>query len=175
LAEKAKQQVNIHPVEGSEDDRVNSDGAVPELDVHGEEVAVKTVTVESAVDEGNLEEDMQPPLPAVCDTDPGGLMDEEEDRILDLVYLDAYVHFTTQRVQGAPVHTTSSFAIFKKGGNRTRRDPLDIKGYQTLDTGWGLGRIRAQEGGNLDSAVDPVPPDSTNLGIYDENFPVYQV
>ena len=77
--------------------------------------------------------------------------------------------------KGALVHTTSSFAIFKKGGNRTRRELLDIRGYQTLDTGWGLGRIRAQEGRNLDSAVDPVPPDSTNLGIYDENFPVYQV
>ena len=80
-------------------------------------------------------------------------MDEEEDRILDLVYLNVYVHFSTQRVQGALVHTTSSFAVFKKGRDRTRREPLDTKGYQTLDTGWGLGRIRAQEGENLDSAV----------------------
>jgi hypothetical protein len=79
LAEKAKQQANIHPVEDSEDERVNSDGAVPELGVQREEVAVKTVTVESAVDEGNLEEDTQPPFPAVCDTDPGGLMDEIKD------------------------------------------------------------------------------------------------
>jgi hypothetical protein len=101
-------------------------------------------------------------------------MDEEEDRILDLVYLNVYVHFSTQRVQGALVHTTSSFAVFKKGRDRTRREPLDTKGYQTLDTGWGLGRIRAQEGENLDSAVDPVPPDSTGFGIYDEIFPVYQ-
>jgi hypothetical protein len=101
-------------------------------------------------------------------------MDEEEDRILDLVYLDAYVHFTTQRVQGALVHTTSSFAIFNKGGNRTRREPLDIRGYQTLDTGWGLGRIRTQEGRNLDSAADPVPPNSTDSGIYNKNFPVHQ-
>ena len=51
---------------------------------------------------------------------------------------------------------------------------MDIRGYQTLDTGWGLGRIRAQEGRNLDSAVDPVPPDSTDLGIYDKKFPVHQ-
>ena len=79
LAEKAKQQANIHPVEDIEDERVNSDGAVPELGVHRKEVAVKTVTVESAVDEGNLEEDTQPPFPAVCDTDPGGLMDEIKD------------------------------------------------------------------------------------------------
>ena len=113
-------------------------------------------------------------FPAVCDTDPDDLTDGEVDQILDLVYLDVYVHFTTQRVRGVPDHTTSSFAMFGKGGNRTRRKPLGIKGYQVLDTGWGLGRIRAQERGNLDSAVDPVPPDSTNLGIHDENSPVHQ-
>ena len=59
LAEKAKEQVNLHPVDDSEDDRLNGDGAVPEPDVHGEEVAIKTVTVESAMDKGNLEEAQQ--------------------------------------------------------------------------------------------------------------------
>ena len=63
LAEKAKQQVNTHPVEDREDGRANNDGTAPELEVHGEEVAVKTVTVASAVDKGNLEEDAQPPFP----------------------------------------------------------------------------------------------------------------
>jgi hypothetical protein len=165
LAEKAKQQVNLHPVEDGEDDRVDDDGAMPEPRVHGEEVAIKTVTVTSVVDEGNLKEaqqvmpgmdktkeracvtKMQLPPPAVCNTDPGDLAGVKDNRVLDLVYLHGYVHFCTQNIQGTLVHTTSSFAVFKKG-DRTRREPLDTKGYQTLDTGWGLGRVRTQQGHN---------------------------
>jgi hypothetical protein len=62
-AEEANQQANIHPVEDSEDGRVDSDGVALELGVHKEEVAVKMVMVKSA--EGNLEEDAQPPFPTV--------------------------------------------------------------------------------------------------------------
>ena len=113
-AEKANQQVNIHPVEDSEDRRVNGDGAALELGVHGEEVVVKMVMVKSAEVEGNLEEDAQPPFPTVRDSKTGSLMNREEDQLLDLVHLDRY---------GALVHTTPGIAISKKGDNRTHREP----------------------------------------------------
>jgi hypothetical protein len=105
-------------VENDEDDRVVGDGTMPAPAVHREEVAIKTV-VASMVHKGNLEEaqhgtpgmdktegrviEIQLPPPAVCNTDPGDLAGVKEKRILDLVYLNGYVPFCTQRVQGTLV------------------------------------------------------------------------
>ena len=80
--------------------------------VHEEEVAVKTVMVESA--EGNLEEDTQPPFPKVCDTGTGNRKDREGGQLLDLVHLDRH---------GVLVHTTPSIAVSADGVNKTYREP----------------------------------------------------
>jgi hypothetical protein len=55
LAEKAKQQISLRPVENDEDDCEESDGTMSTPNVHGEEVTIKTV-VASMVHKGNLEE-----------------------------------------------------------------------------------------------------------------------
>jgi hypothetical protein len=104
-AEEANQQANIHPVEDSDDGRMDSDG------VHEEEVAVKTVMVESA--EGNLEEDTQPPFPKVRDTGTGNRMNGEGGQLLDPVHLDRH---------GVLVHTTPSIAVSTDGINKTHRE-----------------------------------------------------
>jgi hypothetical protein len=179
LAEKAKQQISLHPVENDEDDRVVGDGTMPAPAVHREEVAIKTV-VASMVHKGNLEEaqhgtpgmdktegrviEIQLPPPAVCNTDPGDLAGVKEKRILDLVYLNGYVPFCTQRVQGTLVPcSTKHFAVFENG-DRTRRAPLDTKGHQTLERKWGLGRVRPQESEAV-TVEDPSPPDTAPVFV----------